>query len=224
MTPSAAATATWSAAGDGESLWFLGTLATIRVPGQAVDDRYALLEFLFPHGASPPLHTHPQDESYVVLEGRLTIQAATIGSSSPPAGSRRCRPVCRTPSGSTAIRRGCSFSARPRGSSEWFGTGRSRQLRGCFRPRGRRGPHQKNSTGYSALTARSTSAHRSRERQRSRLGRGARAAVDSAQPPRRPDEPTCLGTTARRLPDVQPLRRPPGWAIRIAFASVRGCS
>jgi Uncharacterized conserved protein, contains double-stranded beta-helix domain len=24
----------------------------------------------------PPLHTHPQDESYIVLEGRLTIQAA----------------------------------------------------------------------------------------------------------------------------------------------------
>ena len=67
--------ATRSAAGDGESLWFLGTLATIRVPGEAVDDRYALLEFLFPHGSSPPLHTHPQDESYVVLNGRLTIQA-----------------------------------------------------------------------------------------------------------------------------------------------------
>ena len=45
------------------------------MPGEAVDGRYALLEFLFPHGASPPLHTHPQDESYVVLEGTLTIQA-----------------------------------------------------------------------------------------------------------------------------------------------------
>jgi quercetin dioxygenase-like cupin family protein len=75
VTPSAAATATWSAAGGGESRWFLGTLATIKVAGEAVDDRYALLEFVFPHGASPPLHTHPQDESYVVLEGVLTIQA-----------------------------------------------------------------------------------------------------------------------------------------------------
>jgi len=28
-----------------------------------------------PRHASPPLHTHPQDESYVVLEGLLTIQA-----------------------------------------------------------------------------------------------------------------------------------------------------
>jgi quercetin dioxygenase-like cupin family protein len=67
--------ATWSAAGEGEQLWFVGTLATIRVPGEAVDGRYALIEFLFPRGASPPRHTHPQDESYVVIEGQLTVQA-----------------------------------------------------------------------------------------------------------------------------------------------------
>src|SRR6266550_126313 len=60
---------------EGERRWFLGTLATIKVPGEAVGGRFALIEFLFPHGASPPLHTHPQDESYVVLEGQLTIQA-----------------------------------------------------------------------------------------------------------------------------------------------------
>ena len=58
-----------------EQLWFLGTLATIKVPGEAVGGRYALLEFLFPHHASPPLHTHPQDESYIVLDGELTIHA-----------------------------------------------------------------------------------------------------------------------------------------------------
>ena len=69
------ADATWSAAGEGERLWFLGTLATIRLPGEASDGRFALIDFLFPHLASPPLHTHPQDESYFVLEGRLTLQA-----------------------------------------------------------------------------------------------------------------------------------------------------
>jgi quercetin dioxygenase-like cupin family protein len=53
----------------------VGTLATIRVPGEAVEGRFALIEFLFPHHASPPLHTHPQDESYFVLEGRLTVRA-----------------------------------------------------------------------------------------------------------------------------------------------------
>ena len=67
--------AIWSAAGEGEQLWFLGTLATIRVPGEAVDGRYALIEFLFPRGASPPRHTHPQDESYIVVDGQLVVQA-----------------------------------------------------------------------------------------------------------------------------------------------------
>jgi quercetin dioxygenase-like cupin family protein len=68
--------ATWSGPAEGEQLWFLGTLATIKVPGEATDGRFALIEFLFPRHASPPLHTHPQDESYIVLEGRLTIRAA----------------------------------------------------------------------------------------------------------------------------------------------------
>jgi quercetin dioxygenase-like cupin family protein len=45
------------------------------VPGEASDGRFALIEFLFPRHASPPPHTHPQDESYVVQEGRLTVQA-----------------------------------------------------------------------------------------------------------------------------------------------------
>ena len=65
----------WSGPGEGEQLWFLGTFATIKVPGEATDGRFALIEFVFPRGASPPVHTHPQDESYVVLEGVLTLQA-----------------------------------------------------------------------------------------------------------------------------------------------------
>src|SRR5437660_8352857 len=67
--------ATGSAPEQGEHLWFLGTLATIRLPGEGSEGRFALIEFLFPRHASPPLHTHPQDESYIVLEGRLTLQA-----------------------------------------------------------------------------------------------------------------------------------------------------
>jgi quercetin dioxygenase-like cupin family protein len=73
--PAAELAVTWSAAGQGERLWFLGTLAIVRVPGAAVDGRFALIEFLFPRHASPSLHTHPQDESYVVLSGQLTVQA-----------------------------------------------------------------------------------------------------------------------------------------------------
>ncbi|MEA2450921.1 MAG: hypothetical protein QOG63_2853 [Thermoleophilaceae bacterium] len=70
-----AAEPSWSAASDGERLWFLGTLAIVRIAGEAVDGRFSLIEFLFPRHASPPLHTHPQDESYIVLDGQLTVQA-----------------------------------------------------------------------------------------------------------------------------------------------------
>ena len=68
-------TATWSGVGEGEQLWFLGTLAIVRIAGEASNGRFALIEFLFPRNASPPLHTHPQDESYIVQEGRLTLHA-----------------------------------------------------------------------------------------------------------------------------------------------------
>jgi quercetin dioxygenase-like cupin family protein len=67
--------ATWSELGGGQRRWFLGTLATIRVSGEAVNGRFALIEFLFPQYASPPRHTHPQDESYVVLDGQLTVES-----------------------------------------------------------------------------------------------------------------------------------------------------
>jgi quercetin dioxygenase-like cupin family protein len=67
--------ATRSGPGEGERLWFVGTLAILRVPAEAVGGRYSLTEFLFPHHASPPLHTHPQDESFVVLEVGITVQA-----------------------------------------------------------------------------------------------------------------------------------------------------
>lgn len=73
--PAADMAATRSASGQGERLWFLGTLAIVRVPEEAADGRSAVLEFLFPRHASPPLHTHPQDESYIVLDGQLTVQA-----------------------------------------------------------------------------------------------------------------------------------------------------
>jgi quercetin dioxygenase-like cupin family protein len=68
---------TWSDQGEGERLWFLGTLAIIRVAGESIGDRFALIEFLFPRHTSPPVHTHPQDESYIVLDGELTVQAGS---------------------------------------------------------------------------------------------------------------------------------------------------
>jgi len=60
---------------EGERIWFLGTLGTIKVPGEATGGRFALIEFLLPHLASPPLHTHPQDETFFLLEGLVLFVA-----------------------------------------------------------------------------------------------------------------------------------------------------
>jgi quercetin dioxygenase-like cupin family protein len=54
-------------------LWFLGTLARIKLTGEDTGGRFALWEGVLPHGAAPPLHSHPQDETAYVLEGELTF-------------------------------------------------------------------------------------------------------------------------------------------------------
>jgi hypothetical protein len=40
--------------GEGEQLWFLGTLGIVRVGGEATDGRFALIEFLFPRTRRHP--------------------------------------------------------------------------------------------------------------------------------------------------------------------------
>src|SRR6478672_2319199 len=62
--------ATWSATGEGERWWFVGTLAIVRVPGEAVGDRFALLEFLFPRGASPGRDRRGPDGRGAHIPGR----------------------------------------------------------------------------------------------------------------------------------------------------------
>ena len=57
----------------GEPLWFLGTLVRPRLTGEQTGGRFALWEGVLPRGAAPPLHSHPQDETFHVLEGEVTI-------------------------------------------------------------------------------------------------------------------------------------------------------
>jgi quercetin dioxygenase-like cupin family protein len=61
-----------------EPLWFLGTLVRPRLTGEHTGGKFALWEGTFPRGAAPPLHTHPQDETFYVLEGDVLawIEAA----------------------------------------------------------------------------------------------------------------------------------------------------
>ena len=56
-------------------------------PRRRPKGRFALLELVLPRGASPPLHTHPQDESYVVLDGSLTLVAGGERSTLGPGGA-----------------------------------------------------------------------------------------------------------------------------------------
>ncbi|HLI59955.1 MAG TPA: hypothetical protein VKV21_09855 [Solirubrobacteraceae bacterium] len=54
-----------------EPLWFLGTLARIKLDGHHTGGRFALWDGELPRGAAPPLHSHPQDETLYVLDGEI---------------------------------------------------------------------------------------------------------------------------------------------------------
>lgn len=83
---------------DSERLWFLGTLARMKLEGQDTAGRFALWEGVLPHGAAPPLHSHPQDETFYVLEGELTAWVVepelTDDPMDPPAWVRTCGRRC----------------------------------------------------------------------------------------------------------------------------------
>jgi quercetin dioxygenase-like cupin family protein len=58
----------------GEALWFLGVLATIKASSETTDGRVAVIHHLAPRGAGSPLHVHRrEDEWFYVTEGELTF-------------------------------------------------------------------------------------------------------------------------------------------------------
>lgn len=61
-----------------DPLWFLGTLARLKLDGSQTGGRFALWEGVLPHGAAPPLHSHPQDETFYVLEGEVTAWIVSL--------------------------------------------------------------------------------------------------------------------------------------------------
>lgn len=60
-----------------EPLWFLGTLVRLKLTGAETGGRFALWEATLPRGAAPPLHTHPQAETFYVLEGKVVAWVET---------------------------------------------------------------------------------------------------------------------------------------------------
>lgn len=72
---------------EGEALWFLGTLVTIKSSAATTDGRVGVTENLAPRGSGSPLHVHRnEDEWFYVTEGELTfwvggqVITATAGS------------------------------------------------------------------------------------------------------------------------------------------------
>ena len=77
----------------GDVLWFLGTVARLKLTGEDTGGRFALWDGVLPRGAAPPLHSHPQDETFVVLEGEVTIwivEPDQVGDGDPPAWVADC--------------------------------------------------------------------------------------------------------------------------------------
>ena len=55
---------------EGESLWFLGSLVTLKAAGAQTRGRLTVAEFLNPAGFAPPLHRHlEEDEMFYLLSG-----------------------------------------------------------------------------------------------------------------------------------------------------------
>ncbi|MGH2618172.1 MAG: quercetin 2,3-dioxygenase [Thermomicrobiales bacterium] len=65
------------AANDGEALWSLGALSTIKASAAQTAGRFSLMEDLAPRGEVTPFHVHPDDdESFYVLAGELRFYVA----------------------------------------------------------------------------------------------------------------------------------------------------
>ena len=71
--PSAVAPIVLSA-GEGEALWFLGQLVTIKSSSESTAGRVGVTETLAPRGSGSPMHVHHnEDEWFYVIEGELTL-------------------------------------------------------------------------------------------------------------------------------------------------------
>lgn len=56
--------------GEGDALWFLGNLVTLKATGAHTRGKLTVAEFLNPPGFAPPLHRHlEEDEMFYVLSG-----------------------------------------------------------------------------------------------------------------------------------------------------------
>src|SRR3954454_11519229 len=65
------------ASNEGEALWLLGMLQTVKIGRDDTNGAYGLLEIVVPEGVGSPWHVHPEeDEWFYVLEGAMSFWVA----------------------------------------------------------------------------------------------------------------------------------------------------
>lgn len=61
---------------EGEALWFMGSLVTVKATGAQTRGRVSVVEFVNPPGFAPPLHRHQEDEMFQVISGTVRFHCA----------------------------------------------------------------------------------------------------------------------------------------------------
>src|SRR4028119_551927 len=75
--------------GEGEALWWMGMLATIKATAEQTGGQSPLVEILAPEGFASPLHVHHQeDEGFWILEGEMTFYVGDQTLKAPPGALR----------------------------------------------------------------------------------------------------------------------------------------
>ena len=63
--------------GEGEHIWFLNNLVTVKVGAPQTGGNLTVIEFSAPAGFGPPMHRHDvEDELFYVLEGEVAFSCA----------------------------------------------------------------------------------------------------------------------------------------------------
>jgi len=197
--------------GEGEALWFNGALGLVKASAVQTDGRFAAVEFLAPKGFLSPLHIHrTEDEFFVVLSGEVrvkhgeTVIEAVAGSL--VYGPRNVAHAFRVDSAEARL----LLFFGPAGVERFFREAGKPARSGACPPPTSRSLIEKRSCKSGTATARSTSAHRFRQKtdplprlkESSRRGRFAG--------PSRCNALACFGRIPESFSDVGAWPRSPG--------------
>ncbi len=79
MATTSERTITATAEGAGQAYLIGPEMVTIKVPGAETEGTHLVIEIATPPGGGPPLHTHPAQEIFLVLEGEFEFPTVHNG-------------------------------------------------------------------------------------------------------------------------------------------------